>query len=484
MKEDLLEKYVKIQTLLNEEKKAYYSKNLYEFQRDILKWPDLYEPFHRRVCDFITDNVDKKGILLLLPRGTFKSSLVTVGYTLWRIAQNPNERILIANATYPMAVQFLSQIKNHLTRNEEFKKIFGNYAENTDQWREDKIAISRDKSYEAKEPTVTAFGIGGNLVGSHFSFALLDDVVARDNIGTKEQIEKVKNFYKDSLDLIDPIKGRKQMIIIGTSWHWDDLYQWIEQDLQDDFAILRLPAFEGDWDTGKLLFPSRLTWKVLSDLKKKQGAYHFSAQYMLNPVPEENQTFKPPFKDYEESDLEGVELRTYMAVDPAISEKTTADYSTIVVVSVDKNNIWYIRDIFRKRVLPNVLIDEIFFHYQKWKPLSIALETVAYQKMLRYAINDQMKERRIFIPIKELPHTTQSKEDRIKGLQPRYEQGAIFHPQKTSVPNVENLEDELVRFPLAKHDDVLDALASILELSTPPRVREESKGFKRNFYPA
>lgn len=482
------EKIIEAKKALNAVKKSWYQQHFYEFNRDILAWPDLYEPLHRRVCEFVQNNIETKKLLILLPRGTYKSSVVTVGLTSWLIAKNPQNRIMIANATYPMAVQFLGQIKNHLSRNTKFQEIFGNYATNADQWREDKVFLERTDSFHQKEATVSAFGMGGNLVGSHFDYGILDDVVARENIGTKDQIEKTKNFYKDVLDLLDASPGgHKRMVIVGTSWHWDDLYSWIQSkdsELLKDFAVLRLPAYEGEWGKGKLLFPAKLNWKTLKNLKEQQGSAHFEGQYMLNPIAEEDQTFRGPFKRYEQTDLRNLPMRYFFAVDPALSESKQADFSAMVCVGVDKDNTWYIVDIWRRKVQPKDLIDQIFIWAQKWKPVSIGLETTAYQRMLQYEINDQMKKRGHFIPIKELKHVDQSKEDRIRGLQPRYEVGNILHPDPRAIPDIVYLEDELLRFPKGAKDDTIDALASLNELAFPIRVKEESRQFRRNVYPA
>lgn len=487
-KMDIINRINDINAVMNLKKKDYYASHFYEFNRDVLGWPDIYEPLHRKVCNFVTDNINKKKILLLLPRGTFKSSIVTVGYSLYQIAQNPNDRMLIGNATYPMAVSFLSQIKNHLTKNQSYKNIFGDFSAEADSWREDRIAIAREKSYEQKDPTIWAYGMGGNLVGSHFDMAILDDVVNRDNIGNKEQIEKTKNFYRDVLDLIDPMpSGHKRMIIIGTTWHYDDLYAWImdkDNNVSRDFAVMRLPAYEGEWGKGELLFPTRLNWETLEKLKNDQGLAHYSAQYMLNPIPEEEQKFKGPFKKYEETDLKGIPLNKYVAIDPALSEKKDADYSAMVCVGVDKNNVWYILDVWRDRVVPQRLLDQIFFWYDKWHPMSFGLETTAYQRVLQYALVDQMKKRNKFIPLRELTHTEQSKSERILALQPRYETGMIWHPNKTHLPMVEYLEDELLRFPLGKNDDIIDSLASVLELASAARIRDRNHNVYHSSYPA
>jgi len=373
-----------------------------------------------------------------------------------------------------MAVSFLGQIKNHLQKNEEFRNIYGDMAGNADTWREDRFTVSEERSYEAKDPTMLATGISANTVGSHFDVGFLDDPVTRENSGTREQVEKVKQFYKDVLDLIDPRPdGHKPLVIIGTSWTDDDLYSWIqdpETGISDEFAILKLPAYEGEWGKGELLFPTRLTWPVLESLKKNQGPSHFAAQYMLDPVPPENAKFKQ-FRYYEVSDIAGLTLNKFLLIDSAVSEKKTADFSVIVCVGVDYQNNWYILDIVRDHLSPGRLIDEIFAMDTKWRPITIAVEKTSFAQTLQYFINQQMKLRNHPLYFTELVHNERSKEDRILGLEPKYANGDIFHNKQ--IFYIRELEDELKRFPRAKHDDISDALANGLDVCFPPRHKTQ-----------
>lgn len=492
-KDELITKIAEIDEVFKQRKAKHYLTNFYDFNRDVIGWPDIYEPLHKKVCDFVQDNIKKKKLLILLPRGSFKSSMITIGYTLWRIAKNPNERVLISNAVFPMACQFLSQIKDHLSKNERFIELYGDLSAAADSWREDRITIAREKAYEQKEPTVWAFGMGSSVVGSHYSLAILDDMVNRENITTRDQIEKVINFYKDTLDLVDPsAEGKKQVIVIGTTWHQSDLYSWIQDDdtgIMQDFEMLNMPAFSpAEIATlakrdGKLLFPKVLSWDILDELLRQQGPSHFSAQYLLNPVPLEDAVFKAKFKYYDETDVRGLQLTKFVMVDPALSEKKEADYSAMVCIGVDKNNDWYIRDLWRDKVKPKRLLDQMFFWNDKWKPVTMALETTAFQKVLQYFAYEEMKRRNKIIPITELKHTDRSKDDRIRGLEPRYEMGSIFHNKK--VPYNDHLEDELRRFPRGKNDDLIDALASGLEVSFPPKGKERRQNkWKRSAYPA
>jgi hypothetical protein len=54
-------------------------------------------------------------------------------------------------------------------------------------------------------------------------------------------------------------------------------------------------------------------------------------------------------------------------IDPAISQKQTADYTAIVTVGLDKyNNQLYVLDIRRDRMLPKDIIDNVFNVVNEW----------------------------------------------------------------------------------------------------------------------
>lgn len=462
--------------ILREAKRRYYNDNLYAFNEEILGWPDLDKELHGQLCTFTTEGKNKK--LILIPRGHLKSSVITVGYTLQQICKNPKVRILIANATFTMAKNFLTQIKYHLQKNEKLKDLYGDLTTGADKWSESAITVSTpdESAYlEKKEPTVTVFGIGGSLTGQHYDIIILDDLVNRDNISTREQIEKVKEFYKDCQPLLEKPNGR--MIIIGTRWDYSDLYGWIMEnpDISQDYDIMVKRAYEGDFGKGEILFPKKFTWPVFEETRRQMGSASFSSQYLNQPIDSETADFKRDWlKYYEDPDVKGVFLNVFTTVDPAISQTTEADYTAIVTVGVDEWNNWYILDVVRERLNPLQIINKIFLNYEQYTPLEIGLEQVAFQKTLRFFMNDEMRKRNIFLPIKELKaDVRQSKENRIRGLVPRYEIGTIFH--RKGAHWVENLEDELLRFPHNTHDDIIDALAYQLQLTFPKKRKITNK---------
>jgi phage terminase large subunit-like protein len=93
-----------------------------------------------------------------------------------------------------------------------------------------------------------------------------------------------------------------------------------------------------------------------------------------------------------------------------------------------------------------------------------------------------MIKRNQFLHIKELTHTDLSKDERIRGLEPRYESGTVLHTRE--VNEMRTLEDELRRFPRGKNDDTIDALASMLEIAFPPRISLHRSRRSYSYYPA
>jgi predicted phage terminase large subunit-like protein len=221
---------------------------------------------------------------------------------------------------------------------------------------------------------------------------------------------------------------------------------------------------------GTALFPEKLPLDFLHNQRKVQGSYVFANQYMNEIIPLEDQTFKEEWKKYWR-DLPPI-LYTFAFVDPAISEADTADFTAIVVVSVDQNKNWYVRQATRLKCNPSVTIDFLFKLQAQYNCVTIGVEDVAYQKALIHFTFEEMKRRGVMLPITGVKRGPDlSKEMRILSLVPRFEFNLLFLNQ-----GLDALELELSQFPRAAHDDLLDALASINDIvyyPSPRRARDE-----------
>lgn len=143
----------------------------------------------------------------------------------------------------------------------------------------------------------------------------------------------------------------------------------------------------------------------------------------------------------------------YMGVDLAISTKDDADYTAIVILEQDKDNLLYVTDVVRVRATFNDVLATIQKMARKHNPRTIAVEQVAYQVSV---VQELLRRDPNLNVIGVKPKG--DKVSRFGILEARYEQGLIYHG---NVPDY--FEDELLSFPLGKHDDCVDALVYAYE---------------------
>jgi len=200
------------------------------------------------------------------------------------------------------------------------------------------------------------------------------------------------------------------------------------------------------------------------------GAYLFANQYQNEVIPASEQTFKPEWVTFYEEIPKTI--FNFIVIDPALSEAATADYTGVVVCSVDVNGTRYIRYAKRHKVNPSQLIDLIFELNDVWSPLNIGIEEVAFQKAILYFIDAEMKRRRKMLPITGIKAPTdRTKEMRILSLVPWFQWGRILMAQ-----GLTDLESEMMSFPRGAHDDLLDCVAYIDSIAvTPTEVMNERR---------
>ena len=212
---------------------------------------------------------------------------------------------------------------------------------------------------------------------------------------------------------------------------------------------------------GSLFFPKKLHQEFLDEQRKVLGTYIFYNQYLNEIIPEGEQEFKRTWLKY--YDKLPDRYQTFAFIDPAISQSETADYTALVIVHVSEDNDWYLEIAKRQRITATDTIRLMFKVNELFKPSVIGVEVVAYQQALVHFLSDEMRKRKVVIPVHPLKRgNDKTKEMRIRGLLPRFEWGRIFIKK-----GLRDFEDEYSKFPKAQHDDIMDALASIEEITYP-----------------
>lgn len=441
-------------------------KDLLFFNKVILNYKDITEEVHGEWERF-KKNSRKKKKLILVPREHFKTSFFTIGETIQDLLKNPNERILLTNATLGNAQSFLREIKEHIQRNEKLKYYYPEVKEwesGASKWTEKQIIIPRTRV--GKEPTIETTGVGGNLVSQHYDKIKLDDLVSLENAATRLQAEKVIEYFKYCLSLLET---NGELTVIGTRWAYYELYQFILDKLKRDFDIFIKDCWR-DKEKTIPYFPEKFSKQKLDELKRIQGSYIFSCQYENEPLDIETAIFKKSTFKYYDKIPELLYITT--TVDPNLSEKLKANYGVILTLGQDLRKKLYVLDIIREKMNPYMLINRMLMTHLKWKPKIMGVEQNALQKTLKYFFDEVLSHRKVNLPIMPIKVDNQkSKEMRISALQPLFEQGRIYFPKDH--PHLKDMEGELTKFPLAATDDIADALASQLEFTQPPDAPKE-----------
>jgi predicted phage terminase large subunit-like protein len=442
---------------------------------------------HRELCDFLTLGLEKSSVLgitdldptqneyvktlagtlkklTMLPRNTFKSTVGNITFIPWLLWHNPNLRIMIDSETLSNSKLYLAGVKDLIDNNARMRMICtndkGEYILEPNKrlgggFVEDQVILKHRTKVGLKEPSIFCSGVDNARTGMHPDVILMDDLVSERNVSTDGQLQKVEEHYKYSLSLLE-IGGL--IVVIGTRYHMADLYGTLIESQALDTLIR--PARTDD---GELYFPSRLTHEYLADMRKEQGSYIYSCQYMLDPINPDDAIFKKEHVNYIE-DLADPPVITdrYITVDPAISKGERADYSIIMTIGVDRNKKRYVEKYRREKFHPNELIDAIFKAAEETVDLrAIGIETVAFQKMLIFVMKDEMRRRGKYLTLRELK-ADKDKVRRALMIQPAWENDDIYVSRKHK-----ELIRELTEFPFSEHDDTVDALAYSEQMMKP-----------------
>ncbi len=271
----------------------YQKFDLYRFARTILHYTRLQEDPHQAWCRELERHHRRS--LWLEPRGTFKSTIFTKAHPIWRLVTNPNLRMLIVNATAENAQAFLREIVGHYLRNpsllEFYEENFGISPLDPNAAKKE-YTVLNTRTKNLSEPSIATAGALDKLVSVHHDLIIVDDLCNIDDRESAAIREKKKRWFQDLVSVVNPLG---ELVIVGTHWHFDDLYSFIIKELNPQlprghkFYIHRESCYTR---SGKPRFSQILPADVLEALRIEKGQLLFACQYLNQPIPAEYQIFK------------------------------------------------------------------------------------------------------------------------------------------------------------------------------------------------
>ncbi len=444
---------------------------------EVMGRKDLDDPWHYdRIREVQTE---PDGHIDLWAREHGKSSIITLGKTLQDIlashGQDPLPEwkgvepcFIIFAYTRPLAKAFLRQLQHELMNNEMLRLWFPDVlhddpGKESPRWSLDEGLVVKRKS-NRKEGTIEASGlIDGQPTGKHFDVVIYDDVVVLDSVRTVEAIKKTTEAWSMSLNL--GVHGGRWRYI-GTRYHSMDTYAEI---LKREVAKPRIyPATVDGTVEGE---PALWDRETLEQKRKQMGPYIFACQMLQNPLADSGQSFKPEWFERYHHEPKWGEMTRIILVDPANSKKRWGDYTVMWCIARGEDDCYYILDGVRDRLNLKERAAALFDMHRKFAPCAVGYESYSMQADTQYLKEMQDRESYRF-PIIELGGHKLSKEDRIKRLVPLFADAQIIFPSMLQKHDYQGLiydmtetfyEEEFLMFPVATHDDGLDALSRIAD---------------------
>jgi len=408
------------------------------------------------------------------PRG-FGKTTITQLCLCYSVANALDEFIVLIEKTHTEAAEVLEALRDEFEYNDLIIWAYGDLK---------KISPRGTIQKNIKDSTGDFFLNGIRLRGKGFDSVIrglksrhtrptriiLDDIESDEHIENPEQRRKYLDNYLRGIVPAASIQGGN-IKMYGTILHDDSLLKTL------------IDSHEGRiykaWDDNRVLLWESYWTVELLEMKRKEmsiagrGDAAFYQEYFNEPVSEEDQVFRlDMFKRFNSHQLIEIKKRPhniYMMIDPAISKKTTADFTAIIAALVDSQGRIYVLEIIRERCNPMELMRYVVTLYEKYQPIKVGVEIVAYQKALVYMLDELKKKPGSTIKSMQI-HEIKADTDKIrkiKTIQTKYDMGLVYH--NSDDKNTSILEQELLRFPRAATDDCADAFSSIMQMIVAPR---------------
>lgn len=451
-----------------------------------------FADFHREV---IANLLTLDRFVLAAPREHAKSTIISFLYPMWCIAYQLKHFILIVSNSSSEARDFVSDIKEELEQNDDYLICFGQM-ETLSRWTSSDIITKTGIRVLAK-------GAGSSMRGLKKS-GNRPDLVIGDDLEDEEMVEsamrrdKLHHWFNKTL--INVMGKTGQIGIIGTILHYDAvLVRLLEGKKKDPRWFVKI--YQAEWtatDAKGVAFKQTL-WPEWWDIERLLfrradiGEYAYQSEFLNNPIDDKTALIKrnwiygddrqvlfdlkdmPKITDGErigEWDF----VKKVGAIDPAISQKETADFTALGSAGVCKEGYIWVYQAAHKRITLKGQVDWICESHEANDYDVFGIETVAYQTALKQEVDRISRELGIYVPTQRLI-PTRDKVARVKLLSVYFEQGIIKIER-----HLADLINELLVFPKGEHDDLVDLLVYLVLLAKPSKQRarifaKKPKGF-------
>jgi hypothetical protein len=398
-----------------------------------------------------------------------KTSLLRT-YVAQRVGYAVSRTIMYVSVSQQHAAMSVRWLRRHIMYNKLYTETFALKAGSkfTDEHCEIMHGV------EDTPITLLAMGITGQIRGFNPDdyrpdLIIIDDVLNEENTSTAEGRKKIESLLFGALinslapETDSPLA---KAVFLQTPLHREDAIEKCMKDPQWNgrrFGILD--------EHNRSRWESR--WPTPVVLREKEAAIA-RGQYALWMREKECKIVASSGKSFDTerlkyyTELPPLPIRV-ISIDPASSDSKTADDNVVMAIGFRGPDVYVLAYEADRGVMPDKTANQFFQMVMEFNPMKAAVETVSYQRILAWYLEEEMKKRRIFVPIDKI-QDRRSKTDRIVqtlvGLV-SYRHLHIHASMTKLISQMEDYDPEDKN----QHDDILDALAMGI-LSVNPELRQ------------
>ncbi len=453
-----------------------YRKSFYEFSLEAFKTlhngQELTYNWHiEYLCDKLQKEAERivrgekrnKHILINVPPRTLKSELVNVFFSVYCWILDDSMQFISSSYSSSLSITLSTQSRR-IIESDWFKSHFP------------EVLLSKDENTKSRY-TTTKGGLryststGGTVTGMGADVIVIDDPQNPQLARSEIERENANRFFNETLRsrLNNPEVG--VFIVVMQRLHENDLTGMLLDKERNEWDYTCLPAESSnnisppeliDNYVDGLLFPKRLSLKVLNSFKIGLGAYGYSGQYAQLPAPSDGGIIKGEWFNIikqlpRDPNNKLVNLKWDFYLDTAYTSKQEND-ATALMCAAFYNNELYIKEVKAVRLEFPELIKEIQ-HFSSINGYSNSSRIYVEPKASGKSIV-QMLRKSTGLNIMEDKPPTQDKVSRVSAISPFIESRRV---NLLDGRYINDFLNELKAFPNGSHDDQVDVLVMAID---------------------
>lgn len=435
---------------------------------------DIYQ--HNWHIDLIAQHLEAcargeiKRLIINIPPRNLKSICAAIAFPAWMLRHDPTRKIISVSYAQDLSSRHGMDCRR-VMESAFYQRIFP------------ATRISREKNTQFEFITTRGGGrmstsVSGTLTGRGGDILIIDDPI-KPGDALSESIRSSTNQWYDHT-LYSRLNSRSEgvIIIIMQRLHDDDLVGHVLG--QEEWVHLKIPAICEEPVTipvgpqcvrpyviqrqlGHVLHSARESKAQLEKLRDEiLGSYVFAAQYQQEPAPLGGGLIKWHWLQYYSNLPAQKPKRIVQSWDTAIKADTVHDYS-VCTTWHEYDHAYYLIDVQRLRLefpdLKKAIIAQAGIHL----PHAILIE----DKRSGTSLIQEIKQEYSLPVIGVVPES--DKIARALAQTPKMEAGKVLLPANALL--LSEFQNELSKFPNARHDDQVDSMTQALSWMSRPIPR-------------